>query len=652
MTDKGIRTLAAVMFTDIVGYTAMMQDDEAIAKKNRDRHREIVEQMCDEYGGVLLQYYGDGSLSAFGSAIESCRCAIAIQRRLRESPAVPLRIGIHLGDIVYEDDGVYGDAVNISARIQNLGIPGSVLISSDLYNQIENHPELSAVPLGRHSLKNVKKPVEIFAVTAEGISVPDEGQLIERTGGENKTIAVLPFVNMSSDPENEYFSDGITEELLNALAKVEGLKVTARTSSFSFKQRNEDIRDIGKRLGVGAVLEGSVRKAGKRVRITAQLINTSDGFHIWSEVFDRNLEDIFEVQDEISCQIATRLQETFGNSKPQIRRAKQIENIDAYNHYLKGNYLFNKWTPDNFNAAIKQYEKAIELEPEFSAAYAGLASCYVVLGAVGFTISHNVYPKAEEYARRAMEIDPNNPQPYIADASLALFYEWDWDRAIKNLEKAEDLGTANSNVHYLKAIYHVVTNDTQLAVDTCKIALANDPLSLPINHALSDMYMFNGEIEKAAEQHKKTLELDDNFISSWMSLAFIECLRNNFDEGIAIYERMANVAHRHPKVTSNLGFAYALAGRKDKALEIANEVHDKISSFGDNPDRPNVSMELGAIYILLDETAKAFEYLDIAFDMRTGGFIFMFNHPVWRQYNDHPRVIEYMKRMNLYNYYN
>jgi len=337
--QKNIRQLAAVMFTDMVGYTALMQEDENKAKKNRDRHRAVLEQLIQDHHGLILQYYGDGTLSIFGSAIEAIESAVEIQQELQKDPKIPLRIGMHVGDIVYSDDGVYGDAVNIASRIENLSVPGGVLISDKVYDEIKNHHEFSTTTLGEFELKNVKRPVELFAITNDGLQIPTKKTLKSSAKTTSKTIAVLPFVNISADPDNEYFSEGITEEIINALTKIEGLNVTARTSSFALKGKDIDIREVGTMLGVSSVLEGSVRKAGNKVRITAQLINTNDGFHIFSEVYDRELKDIFAVQDEISLMIANKFRENLeGPPKKELTEKPPTENLEAYDLYLKGRY--------------------------------------------------------------------------------------------------------------------------------------------------------------------------------------------------------------------------------------------------------------------------------------------------------------------------
>ena len=250
------RKLAAIMFTDMVGYTALMQEDEQKAKRNRDRQRRVLEESIHGHHGKVLQYYGDGTLSVFGSVIEAVSSALEIQQELKKEPQVPLRIGLHVGDIVYEDEGVYGDGVNIASRIESLSVPGGILISEKVFDEIKNHPALPAKSLGEFRLKNVKRPIEIFALINKGLTVPSAEDLPSKTDTSFKSIAVLPFVNMSADPENEYFSDGISEELINALTKVDGLLVTSRTSSFAFKGKTEDVRQIGSQLNVSRVLEG------------------------------------------------------------------------------------------------------------------------------------------------------------------------------------------------------------------------------------------------------------------------------------------------------------------------------------------------------------------------------------------------------------
>ena len=325
------------MFADMAGYTALMQENEQLARQKRHRLKSVLESAVDHHHGKIIQYYGDGSLSIFSSAINAVQCAVTIQQQLREAPVVDLRIGIHTGDVTVEDGSIYGDGVNLASRVESLAGPGSVFISEKVHDEIRNQENITSHELGYFELKNVKQPVRIFAIASGGLVIPSRDEIRGKTKQPSNRLAVLPFVNMSADPENEYFSDGITEELLNALTKVDGLQVTSRTSAYAFKGKNDDIRDIAVKLNVDKVLEGSVRKAGSRVRITAQLINAADGYHLWSETYDRQLTDIFEVQDEISGIIANKLRENLTVAQRESQAPKApTQNIAAYTAYLQG----------------------------------------------------------------------------------------------------------------------------------------------------------------------------------------------------------------------------------------------------------------------------------------------------------------------------
>ncbi|HCR52877.1 MAG TPA: guanylate cyclase, partial [Cytophagales bacterium] len=341
-----MRQLAAIMFSDMSGYTALMQQNEQSATTKRKRLKEVLETSVPNYNGKILQYYGDGALSIFNSAVDGVTCAMYIQELLKEEPTVDLRIGIHTGDISIENEVVYGDGVNLASRIESLAVPGSIFISEKVFDEIKNQENLSAVEMGYFELKNVVQPVRVFALSGNGLTVPARNVLKGKTKHPSNRLAVLPFMNMSTDPENEYFSDGITEEILNAITRVEGLQVTSRTSSFAYKGKNSDIREIGSQLNVDRLLEGSVRKSGNRVRITAQLINATDGYHIWSETYDRDLTDIFEVQDEISHIIANKLRENLNDGSQEEKLVKApTQNVEAYSHFLKGLHFYNRITP-------------------------------------------------------------------------------------------------------------------------------------------------------------------------------------------------------------------------------------------------------------------------------------------------------------------
>src|SRR5258706_4157833 len=396
------RQLAAIMFTDMEGYTALMQKNEQVAIERRTRHREVFEKAMTDHSGKIIQYYGDGTLSIFPSAIHAVDAGVEMQVLFRDQPQVPLRIGIHIGDVTIDDSGVYGDGVNIASRIESFAVAGSVFISDKVFDEIKNQPRVNTISMGLFDLKNVSRPVEVFAITNEGLAVPKPADLKGKTAEPKNKLAVLPFVNMSNDAENEYFSDGIAEELINTLSKIDGLQVICRTSAFSFKGKNQDVRKIGKALNVSKVLEGSVRKAGNRVRINAELVNTSDGYQLWSETFDRNLDDIFELHDEIAGIIANRMREQLVTKLTETPDPSQ--NIEAYQLYLKGLFFYNKGTPPDYHKAIEFFEEAISLDPSFANAHAMIASCYAALTSIGNVNPAHVMEKVRTASHNAIRL--------------------------------------------------------------------------------------------------------------------------------------------------------------------------------------------------------------------------------------------------------
>ena len=325
------RQLSAILFTDIEGYTSLMQQSEQKAIMMRDRHRQVIQQEHKEFNGRVIQFTGDGTLSTFKSLVEAVKCALCMQQQFLQEPHVPVRMGLHIGDIIFNDQDIFGDGVNIASRIESLGVAGSILISDKANEELHNHPSLKTVSVGMYQFKNVKRAVEVFALNHEGLVKPAPDSLTgktqeKQTAGETqkkheldgqavknipvKSIAVLPFLNIGNDPDQEYFSDGIAEEIINSLTNLKDLKVAGRTSSFKFRDNDLDLNELGKRLLVSTVLAGSVRKQGNRVRITAQLVNIEDGYQLWSEKYDREMDDVFAIQDDIAMAITKKLKLT------------------------------------------------------------------------------------------------------------------------------------------------------------------------------------------------------------------------------------------------------------------------------------------------------------------------------------------------------
>jgi adenylate cyclase len=640
---ESMRILSAIMFTDIVGYTALMQTDEKRAKLIRDKHRKVLEKLISSHQGKIIQYYGDGTLSIFASAVEAVRSAVSLQKEFEKDPKIPVRIGIHIGDIVYDDDGIYGDGVNVASRIESLSIPGAVLISDKINEELLSHPELPTISMGKFDLKNVHRPVEIFALRTDGIKTPSAGDLKGDKKEEIKSIAVLPFINMSAEKENEYLSDGITEEILNALVKVEGLQVTARTSAFAFKGKNLDIREIAKQLNVHTVLEGSVRKAGSKIRVTAQLINAADGYHIWSEVYNRELKDIFDMQDELSGKIANTLREKLTGSeqsKPLVSAPTQ--NIEAYNLYLKGQYNIYKWTPEGARKGIEFMQRAINMEPNFASAYSSLGFSYTMLGAMGQILPKQSFPLAKSYVDKALELDEGSAEAHISKAMLLVFDDWNLPQAKIHFEKAIEIAPGAAGVYHAYSVYFLGIKNNSKALELIKKAADLDPLSLPINVLYAEILMFIGNYDEALEQVSKTLEIDQSFRTGMELKGWIYFLMNDIENSISTFLKYHQMVNDPVKGVTGLGFAYARAGQIDKAEECLRKLDKRKLQEKDI----FLNMDYLVIYTGLKNYDKVFYHLEETLK-EGGGIFFVKTHPVLKDVRDDERFDKLMKKYKL-----
>jgi adenylate cyclase len=646
-STQRVRQLAAIMFADMTGYTAMMQEDEKRAKILRDRQRQVLETLIPFYNGKIIQYFGDGTLSLFNSGTDAVKSAIAIQNELRKEPKVSLRIGLHSGDVSYDKEGVYGDCVNLASRIEALSTPGAVLISDKVFDEVKNQTDIKTITLGKFNLKNVKREVEVYAIANEGLIIPTPAQTGVKPGAE-KSIAVLPFINMSTDPDNEYFSDGISEEILNALTKVEGLQVTARTSSFSFKGKQEDVRQIGNKLGVATVLEGSFRRAGKRIRITAQLINTADGYHIWSENYDSDLEDIFQVQDEISVKIVNKLKENFAIGKKQEQIIKQpTDNLDAYNLYLKGRYHWNKSNPEDIGKAIKKFEEAIAIDPGFALPHCLLSFCYSFMGSSGLMQPAEAFAKAKDHTLKAIELDPNHAESHLSLATIKFYHNWDFDGAETSLNKALSLSLNSSLINQVHGWLLIAKGDFEKAIEKMEQALVLDPLSMPLMSNLGDAYSFAGRFDDALAQYDKIIEMDPNYRRGFEGRGMIHLAIGEYEKAIKDFEQYHKLIGHPLKGLSSLAHAYAMAGDTDKAFECLKRIKKREET------EPGVvlHMDYAFVYSGLKDYDKAFYYLNKTYEQRIGiaclGMIFCIRYPMLNELKADPRFKELTEKMGI-----
>lgn len=409
------RRLAAILAADVVGYTRLMGADETgTLRRLTELRQQVLEPLIAEHNGRIVKLIGDGLLVEFVSVVDALTCAVAWQTAVMEREGevdedkrLKFRIGINLGDVIVEGSDIHGDGVNVAARLEGLADPGGICLSSDAYRQAKGKVEVGFEDLGEHQLKNVTEPIQIYRVIADASPSSFGSASSEAPSPSDKpSIAVLPFTNMSDDPEQEYFSDGITEDIITELGRFRELFVIARTSSFSYKGKSIRVQDIGRDLGVAYVVEGSVRKAGNRVRVTVQLVDAESGNRIWAERYDRELEDIFAVQDELTGAIVTALPGRLHGAVLDRARRRPTKNLAAYQHWLRGRRLWWRWTRESNEQAAQHYARATELDPSYAVAYAYFAWCYVAPFEENWSADGDgCLQRAVELAEKALALD-------------------------------------------------------------------------------------------------------------------------------------------------------------------------------------------------------------------------------------------------------
>ena len=647
--DNEQRHLAAILFTDIVGYTAVMQHNEQQALVIVKRHRQVLEKYVALHFGSVLDYYGDGSLSVFPSATHAVSCAVEIQKEFREEPVIPLRIGLHIGEIFFDDGTPYGNGVNIASRIQSLGEANTILLSKEILDKIRNNPTFNTVPLGLFEFKNVDEPMEVFALSNEGLFVPKRenmtGKLKEKStsppffsihhilrktaivsivlfivalgtyylyqylSGQPQTpikenaLAVLYFENISGDPEQEYFSDGVTEEIIGRLSMINGLRVKSRTAVLPYKSKEKSSKEIAKELGVSNILEGSIRKQGDSVRILAQLINTETEEPIWTEMYNMAMKDIFQVQSSIAHQIATKFQVLISSDTEKHLQKPSTLNSEAYDIYLKAlslTYLdfgLGGKQPNRQKATVL-LKQAISLDPHFSDAYALLSASYSYLS-MDAKDPKPLLDSAEMMAQKAIQLGPNIVKGYRA---LAFYHETkgNLDEALKWLYKVHQIAPY-STAGWMSAIYRR-KKDFGKGFEWIMNAIEYDPTD--IKHYLAKVNLFydvglldsmKKYIDIAKRANPESMEVDN--------ASFLYYLRtNNYPE----FRRV----NRFRLANDDKEFAYNMAMfflfQRDWVKA------DSLYKLSSHPD----DMDAGLVKLRLGETEEGRKYLNKTIENR------------------------------------
>jgi TolB-like protein/class 3 adenylate cyclase len=539
--SESFHQLAAVLFVDIVGYSAIMQEDEQTAVAKLNHFRDVVEIIAGELNGMIIQYYGVGALVIFNSSTDAAEFAKLLQADLNEEPQVPARVGIHMGDVLLHGGSIFGDVVNIASRIQALAPAGGIYVSEMIYRNIVNKQGLDCVFIKEEKLKNIKDPVRIYELLT-----PNSKQRIEPVqekplrAKQKISIAVLPFFNISNDADQEYFSDGLTEDIITQLSKINALKVVSRTSVMQYKNNHKHVKDIGRELGVSVILEGSVQRSQEQVRITAQLINVATDEHLWADSYDRNVKDIFSIQREVALSIAEVLNATLTQHEAKQLDQTPTTNLDAYDLYLRGKFLMEKRNKPDILMARELFEQAVVNDVQFANAYSGLAVTYLLASFRGYEDPVRMLWQAKKNIDQALALDPSSGE---SQASLGYWYhqKFDWHAAEITYKRAIELNPNQSNVYLWLAI----------------------------------LFEGKGEIEEALKIYDKGCTIN----AGWDFLVAnkIRCLfnANKKDEAIKLQKQLIEKNEAEPVIQkqyyADLARLYWSSGNETEAIEAATE---------------------------------------------------------------------------------
>jgi adenylate cyclase len=560
------RRLAAIMFTDMVGYTALGQRNEELSLALLEEQRRVLRPILEKHHGREVKTIGDAFMVEFLNALDAVRCAYYIQRGVREVnlslPAesrIHLRVGVHVGEVVQSGGDISGDAVNVASRIEPLAEDGGVCISRQVYDHVQRKVDLHLASLGPRALKNIIEPVEVFRIVMPW----DEGKQTP-VGLDRNRIAVLPFANMSSDPNDSYFADGITEEIIATVSGIGGLRVISRTSVMNYRGVTKPLKEIGKELEVGSVLEGSFRKAGNRVRITAQLIDVMTDEHLWAQSYDREMDDVFLIQTDVARQVADSLRVKILPHEQSNVSKVPTGSPEAHSLYLKGRYLLSQRSKDSLFEALELFKKAIHVDPRYTLAYSGAADVYSVLGDHIYLPYEEAFSEVKEYASRAVILDPTSAEAH-ASLGQAIFYkDRDARAAASEFERAIELSPSYASAYHWYGVILYRAGKCQRALDKALQASKLDPLSPQITSFVGLCNAGLGKYDLAEHYQFKALELQTGFHPALYNLRYIYLMGKKYAEAEAL-------VREHWRDFDELGSRfflaalYAVAGKKDEA---------------------------------------------------------------------------------------
>ena len=634
------------MFTDMVGYTALGQRDESLSIALIDEQRKLIRPILSGHRGREIKTMGDAFLVEFSNALDAVRCAYDIQRASREfndsQPSdrrLSLRIGLHLGDVEESDGDILGDAVNVASRIQPLVKGEGVCLTRQVYDQVRNKFELPLRSIGVRALKSVSTPVEVYKMV-----MPWDEEKADRPSPLDKArIAVLPFANISAEPADEYFADGMTEELISKLSRIAGLGVIARTSIARYKATKKPISEICGELGVGTILEGSVRKSGNKIRITAQLIDASTEVHLWAREYDRDLSDVFTIQSDIAKRITKALKVRVLRSESLGWEREPTGIPEAYSLYLKGRQSSGTRTEGGLKAAVRYFEEAIRHDPEFALAYTGLADAYSILASYSleYIPPREGFPKAKIAAEKALALDDRLAEAHASLGLVKFYYEWDWPAAEAEFQRALELNPGNPLAHQYYADFVKSFGRFDQALGEMERALSLDPLSFSIDTGIGHVLYLSRQYDRAIEHYRKVVQSDPSFVPArlWFGRPFMQ--KGMFEDAIQQLREAVKLSGESTVSLAMLGQAYASAGKQSEAQEIRNLLLER------SKKQYVPSYWMALVEMSMGNKEEAFVWLERAYQERSSWLVWANVEPRFDQLRSDPRFSSLISRMGF-----
>jgi len=635
------------MLTDIVGYTAMTQKNESLALQLLQSHNELLRPAFQRHLGREIKTIGDAFLVEFESAVDAFLCALDIQDLLskynKNIPSkdmqIQIRVGVHWGEVVHQENDVFGNSVNICSRIQPLAPPGGICISERVYEKVKDKSPYPFQKLPTPELKNVSEQVEVYQVLLPGVSnVPpvQKGSISIK-----QRLAVLPLASIGLDDSDEYFADGVTEELISVLSNIKDLRVIARSSVMRYKGGVHDIPKVGKELSVGSILDGSIRKSGGNVRISLNVVNTETEEQIWGKNYDYELSNVFSIQSDIAKQVSKALKVKLRKSERTSIEKRQTESAVAYTLYLNGLFLLHKRTKQSMLEAAKYFEKSIAKDQNFARAYAGLANAYLLLGSHGYMDTMVAYPKAKEYVSKALDLDQNIVEAHNSLGFLLEAYYHDFAGARAEYEHALSLNPSNSEAHQWYAINLAISRDLTKAIEELERAKEIDPFSPQIGVLLGGFYGYGINDEEALRSWEDVLKFHPDNVSVYLSRGLFYARKLSKDLALADMKKALRLAWEPTRVECMLGYVYAVLGEREEAMKILREVQ---ASAGREYVSP---FYMAVLYLGLDELDNCMDYIQKSFDDKSVEMETILNDPVFEKVRADARLEPMLRKVGI-----